>query len=106
MKLSYRRLEMYSILYIYIGVIIFIWGWIRLAISIPCVIFFFYLLYKKYWNTEELFFDTIDIQKKIVFGVILGIFLWLIVSGIGGFCRQSGDWDKHNAILHDLITYH
>lgn len=104
MKISYKRLEIYSILYIYLGVVIFIGGWVRLVISVPCIGIFLYLLYKRYFK-EESSFDNILIGKTIVFVIILGIFAWLIASGIGGFCRQAGDWHKHNAILHDLITY-
>lgn len=105
MKISYRRLEKYSILYIYLGVCIFIGGWVRLIISVPCVGVFLYLLYKKYFKMEKSLSDYVLIKKNIIFVIILGVFVWLIASGIGGFCRQASDWHKHNAILHDLIAY-
>lgn len=105
MNLSYQRLEIYSILYIYLGVLIFILGWVRLIIAVPCAVIFLYLLYKNYFKIGEVVFDNILIRKSIVSVIVLGILAWLLASGIGGFCKQSGNWHKHNAILHDLITY-
>ena len=77
----------------------------RLIIAAPCAVIFLYLLYKNYFKIGEVVFDNILIRKSIVSVIVLGILAWLLASGIGGFCKQSGDWHKHNAILHDLITY-
>ncbi|WP_313568877.1 hypothetical protein [Acetoanaerobium noterae] len=44
-------------------------------------------------------------NKNITIISIIVLFLWISLSGIGGFGFQNSDYDKHNAILRDLINY-
>lgn len=104
MKISYEWLEKSLVLYIYFNVIIFVWG-LKQAIAIPIIILFFYLFSHKYKIKKDSVENYIIIEKRILLLIGIGITIWLIASGIGGFCKQAGDWHKHNAIIHDLITY-
>lgn len=42
-----------------------------------------------------------DIKKLVI--VLIIILVWLALSGVGGLVSQTGDYEKHNAVLHDLI---
>ena len=42
-----------------------------------------------------------DIKKLVI--VLIIIFVWLALSGVGGLVNQTIDYEKHNAVLHDLI---
>lgn len=80
-------------------------GWLRGSIAIPLFIAFAYVCYKRYFQNRSKEETDIVIDKGVFLLVLAGITVWLAASGIGGFCMQSGDWHKHNAILHDLIDY-
>lgn len=105
MRLPYRWLERAAILYIYFPFFLFGGGWLRGSIAIPLFIAFAYVCYKRYFQNRSKEETDIVIDKGVFLLVLAGITVWLAASGIGGFCMQSGDWHKHNAILHDLIDY-
>lgn len=47
-------------------------------------------------------------EEKISISRWMLVFFMLLIclnTGIGGFTGQTGDWSKHNAVLHDLIEY-
>lgn len=91
----------------------------------PTLIFFLFLFS---WKVKALFFllliSTVIVffrskipfkkielpwrqwRKKYLSSVMIcaaGTLAWLMLSGVGGFGLQNGDWIKHNAILKDLI---
>lgn len=105
MKISHHTLEKISVLYIYFALLLFIGGWLRGRFALPLILAFAYVYYKKYFKRKEEK-DSFLVMDKWTFLLMLAVItLWLTASGIGGFCKQTGDWNKHNAILHDLITY-
>ena len=94
------------LLYIYVPLAIFVLGWIRAYISIPVVLVSGYFVYKMYHcfrvNGES---EEQGIQIRLwVLGVVL-VFLAGIcyLAGWGGWAPQAGDWNKHNAIMHDMV---
>ncbi len=48
---------------------------------------------------------AVSITKKQGMGVLLVAFALLIISGVGGYGFQDGDWYKHDAILSALIRH-
>lgn len=105
MRLSYHWLERAAVLYIYFPLLLFVGGWLRGSIAIPLLGTFACVFYKRYFKNRSKQENDIVIGKSVALLVLAGIVVWLTASGIGGFCKQSGDWHKHNAILHDLINY-
>ena len=59
---------------------------------------------------------TIPDKKAVLSYLLLAVLLlgWCVVSGQGAYVKQAGDWDKHHAVLQDLMqrrwpvtyTYH
>lgn len=99
-----------KISYLYLGLplIIFLLGWFKLQYSIPLaaiVISGIIFAFKQYSEIQNNFLNKkIDIKKAILVSVFL--FIWVYLSGIGGYGLQNYDYDKHNAIFRDLINYH
>lgn len=103
-KISHQTLEKASALYLYFPLLLFVGGWLRSLLAVPLIAGFIYVFCKKYFKRKEEdgFFEM---DTRIFLLVLAVIALWLTASGIGGFCSQTSDWDKHNALLHDLINY-
>jgi dolichol-phosphate mannosyltransferase len=47
--------------------------------------------------------QTHPIKIMLIFGTI--VFLWLLLSGVGGIGYQNADYIKHNGIFNDLINF-
>lgn len=92
-----------TILYLSLPIFLFLIGWLNPTFSIlaSCALIIGCVLFIR--NKEE----TQHIELKwysVVFGLLL-VFLWVYLSGTGGFAYQNSDYSKHNAILRDLIHY-
>ena len=96
-----------TFLYLFLPIFIFCFTWIKtvyaLLIFIPLIIFFVKHFSDVFYKNEMKLVKT---KRDIIILVITMIILvfWLYFSGIGGFTFQNNDWDKHNALLHDLIN--
>ena len=111
-RISYTILSRYlaraTFVFLLLPYLIFFYGWLHWWLAIPMTVI---LLLPLLWEwkrphgtsapasgQEE---ATIQIwQIGIVCGAAL---LFVLISGIGGWGWQNPDWDKHNAILRDLI---
>ena len=123
MKLDGRSLKIQAIMYMYIPVMIFLVGYTRWyyalitgAILIVCLIFFIRDndLYRTGGRTDlydpDAYMDPADDRCEdvsvhpavfiIAIAAIVGVCLF---TGIGGVFPQAGDWEKHNAVLRDLM---
>lgn len=103
MKFRYKYLLWATIIYIYVPVAVFLFGftklWIALITFVPMV-YFILQMYKDYTKDND---SSITIKW---YGIT--VFLTLIVAvcimiGFGGVFMQPGDWWKHNAVIHDLV---
>ncbi len=80
-------------------------GWLNIVLAIITTAITLIGLYRiirqsKYYNDEKIKFNTLGL-----FFILLIIFLWVYISGVGGFWPQRADWHWRNAILRDLIDY-
>lgn len=97
-----KHLHRISILYLVLPFLLFALGWLRLSIAVPVVLLVL-------WATWRLLTQPIPHSlfpnSQSTFYFLLITFLWLLLSGIGGYTFQN--WDHHwrNAVLRDLITY-
>ena len=127
MKIKGKAVKTLSLLYMYIPVLIFMWGYTRwyyalvtTLILIPCLVC--YIKEKSLIQTkrkkaslpcdeeydidayigEDIDCDDIVLSPIVLIIAVILITLVCIVVGIGGVFPQAGDWYKHNAVLRDL----
>lgn len=70
MKISYKKLELYSMIFIYFPIIIFLLGWLRLSIAILGIIFLAYTFYKLYYKNNLDITGNIFIEKNLIFDFV------------------------------------
>ncbi|MGI6217302.1 MAG: hypothetical protein ACOYIK_06785, partial [Coriobacteriales bacterium] len=89
-----------SVLYLYIPLLVFSIAWLQIYLLIPatvCMVYFFFR------NRPT---GLLRLTKGELIGCLIAlaiIVLWCILSGLGGFTYQTGDWKKHNLLLMELI---
>ena len=94
-----KHLHRISILYLVLPFIIFCFDWLRLIYAIPISVFIIFVTWKL--PTQ---LPTTNHQPPTPKHLLL-TFLWVLLSGIGGYAFQN--WDHHwrNAVFHDLINF-
>ncbi len=108
-KINKDTLLYLTLLYIYLPIVIFLLTWLKLIIAVPVLIFSLIALYRLtmdvYHVNEQK--KQEDIGIHIIFALLLLalIFVFGYYIGWSGGAPQAGDWNKHNAILRDLIEY-
>lgn len=98
-------LKIFSYLYLYVPIILFLVFWIKPYFSIPTIALLgvcLYRIFKMNSEDEKLKLNlAFSLSTFVVFVLIL---IWCIYSGQGGFNFQHSDWQKHNVLLNDLIN--
>ncbi len=103
---SNKNIEIFSMVYIIIPYIIFVFGWLKLpfAIILAAMLFISLYLYSKKLENKEIWLKNKNLKYFLI--IILILLLWCLLSGMGGFGFQNNpDWEKNNAIFHDLLLY-
>lgn len=107
MILNKKVLVSLSIAYLYIPIVLFLFGWTKLWIAIPCILALGYCVCKmlaSYGKRNKNFNEPIRLR---IFVLIIAIAFFLFIgyfAGLGRWVNQSYDWFKHNAILKDLTV--
>lgn len=103
MKISYKYLLWATLIYIYVPVGIFLFGftrlWIALLTFVPMA-YFILNMYRDYVKEDEDYIRIKWYMLVVALAIIIGICVFI---GFGGKYMQPGDWWKHNAVIHDLI---
>ena len=102
-QIKYKWLLTASLAYIYLPLILFFGGWLRTGFAlIVCLVllFCFYRMVSRDDAAHEYF--TVNLFV-LVFAFLLFCFIGYYV-GYGRFINQASDWNKHNAILADLVN--
>lgn len=99
-----KALETIGITYLLIPVIIFILGWVKLPIALPlavllCALIIFLFIHTDFGACWKLIQEN---PVKFLIGAAV-IFVWVYLSGIGGFSYQNTDHTARNATLYALI---
>ncbi|MBR5359361.1 MAG: hypothetical protein IK123_00605, partial [Lachnospiraceae bacterium] len=128
MNIRGRSLKVLAIAYMYIPVIIFLGGFTRwyyatvtTLILLGCLIWYLKgdfpgLGYKIVRNEEydvdrymkkdnDEYYGDLSIHPITLLIAVVLIAGMCIALGIGGVFPQAGDWEKHNAVLNDLVVY-
>ena len=105
MDIHIKKLALLSYLYMLIPIVLFFFGWLKLGMGIICTIILlagFLALYRQDYQSKM---DRFHLSFKQIVICILGIFLFVWLSGAGGFFLQTDDNHCRNAIFRDLIRY-
>ena len=105
-KIKINNIILYSLIYIYIPIFIFVIGWIKPIFSIPTILILSFCLYK-YYNYKKIKLkeeEPIYISFKYLFIIFIFLLIFGTILGWTGIFKQAGDWDKHNGVLLDLTN--
>lgn len=104
MSLSFRTLVFASVLYMLLPALLFISGWVA---ALPAGIFFCLGIFLIYSQTRHVR-GTLRLGKNLRYETLAGalflLFLWILLSGIGGCWYQNSDFAFRNAMIGDLIN--
>jgi len=91
--------------YVILPIIIFIFGWTRIWISLPGTVIFCFLAYRLSKSLKDQ--DGISLRDHRLFWIAVLFFLalWVVLSGIGGYAFQNQDFWARNPIYRDLCNY-
>ena len=101
MNIQGSKLNIISLLYIYIPIWIFLIGWCEWYVYIPCCVASIGVLYGmlKAYNVDS---DSVRVNKYVVTFSILFLLITAYYLGWGRFTTQMNDYGKHNGVLNDL----
>ena len=105
MRTDGKILRLVTLLYIYVPVMIFVAGmtaWYVSSIALIVTGFTFYKMFKDF-NSGLSQRGEVVISRPVLILTILLITAAAVMLGFGGLMGQADDWNKHNAVLHDLI---
>jgi len=92
-------------LYLFLPFMIFITGWTKPIVSIPVLIVLIVCFYRMVRSFPELWLPKIsrrNILKTLL--ILFIIFVWVYLSGIGGFVWQNSDHMFRNGIFQLLVV--
>ncbi len=107
-----RWLIVATLSYLALPVLIFCLGWLKLSWSIPLTL----LLLGGLWlvladfrrethMTQSLTAWFSRVSRRAVVGTVAVCTFLVLISGVGGYGYQTGDWTKHEILLKDLVDY-
>ena len=104
LKISGKWLNIITILYLYLPIFLFLFTWVKWYVAAAVTVL---LLPAVIWMVRDYVKDR---QQELSIGtgtccaVLILILIFSYYMGYTGSAPQSADWNKHNAILHDLTT--
>jgi hypothetical protein len=93
-----------TVVYLVAPIFLFTWGWLKwpFALAVTTIVGFFVLIaLREAWHEHNR--TSLWKQLRLLWPALLIICAWLLLSGIGGFGSQVGDYDANNALFHGLI---
>ncbi len=108
MNINSKKVTFGAVCYCWIGIVVFLLGWVRWYWALPAVaaiVFGLYQYGRNLWGQPA--GEPLYVSRKMLVFFAAVMFFWLIVSGSGGLIGQAEavDWTKHNLILSDLVAY-
>ena len=97
-----------SLIYIYLPIIIFFVTWTKPLVALICleVLITCLLRYEKNALSKVNIKPEQNVQVSIwMLLLAVAFFIWIgYYAGYGRFVNQVSDWNKHNAVLADLVN--
>ncbi len=103
-QISNSKLKIFSILYLYVPILIWIATWARAWFAILGCGALGYMLYRMYKNVKKIEEKNVTYTISQFVTMIVFILMLAYICGWGGFTAQCDDFPKHNAVLQDLAT--
>ena len=110
-KISRKFLLILSLIYVYLPISIFLVGWTKpyIAMACLCVLFICAVRCRRQAKADRMQRDNEpDERLRVSVGTLeLALFFFVFIgyyAGYGRFVDQTADWDKHNAVLADLVN--
>ena len=104
-----KKLSVITLLYIYIPVVVFLCGftaWYVWLVTVLACGYSFYRIYKRYKGENiEGSHEGVTMSWSAIMISFVFIEIMCLVRGFWDVFEQSGDWSKHNAVLHDLVEH-
>ncbi len=96
-------IHIFTYVYFALPLLIFIFGWLKLpyAVCTTLVLIGGMIAVFKQYVGEKI---TRMATSQLLFIIVLSLAITYI-TGAGAFVPQNTDWVKHNAVLHDLVTF-
>jgi len=104
MKLEKKALIIFSIFYLYIPIILFLFGWTKIWVAIiGCITIGYttFCMYNDFIKCQDN--EVIEIKWQTLISVLLLLLIIGYFAGWGRWVNQAGDWAKHNTIIADLV---
>ncbi len=113
MRLKSNIVSLLGLIWLSLPTIIFMMGWLRLEIGLPAAFLVAFAMVKtlnghhREKTLAPLGNPCEELRvSPLVFGVLaMGVLLWCVMAGQGGFVVQTWDWNWRNATFRDLITH-
>lgn len=102
MKIYIRNLNLWSVAWIAIGVIIFLLGWCWWYYAMPLTVLICSTIYLGYKHDTD---ATMEISHRKFWAAFAICFVMMALCGIGGYVVQSNDNYWRNAMFRDLVNY-
>lgn len=104
-----KYLLVLSLAYIYLPIVIFFVTWTRPPIALVCLEVLLTCVFRCWKSAGSGELVTRNMQNiQINFWLLLlvgAFFIWIgYYAGYGRFVDQASDWEKHNAVLADLVN--
>ena len=95
-----------SVIYVVLPVMIFFAGWLKVSISVPAVLICILLVVSIYREVIHDECRLINCSSAKFWLITLAVLcVWVILSGIGNFGYQNGDFIARNPLYRDLCDY-
>lgn len=104
-KISIRNFYLAIVVYLYLPLLVFAWGWVKFYIATPVVLItavaIVFSMKNIYKNNQEK--TTCTVLEILVTFIMFSLFF--VVAGHSDLFAQDYDWHKHHAVFNDLLNY-
>lgn len=102
MKIEYKKIDLLSLLWLSLGIIVFLLGWCKWWVSIPLALLMAYCIFEIWMHGAR---GNVAISKNKFWCAFVICLILMLLCGIGGYVVQSNDNYWRNAMFRDLVNY-
>lgn len=115
MRISLKAVRNVALSYMALPTILFFAFTLKLWIGLPVVMLIAYALARSFKSRETVSdvplvsmcepAEEIRMKPWVAVLLLMGVVIWCVLAGQGGFVCQTWDWNGRNATLRDLVFY-
>lgn len=106
MTLDFRKITIANLIFCYLPVVLFVAGWCRWEIAIPCCLllgYLFYWVYARFIRSKGE--QRLTISPRLLTAIVFGSLVLAVLFGYGGVFASFNDYEKHSMVVQDLSRY-